>query len=523
MVSVADVIIGHLRDAGVVTLFGMPGGGSNLDLIDAASRGGLRFVLTATETGAAIAAIAQAEITGTIGACVTTLGPGVTSVVNGVACAYLDRAPLLVFTDRHPSSAATSEHQRLDHRAVLAPVTKWSVTLSADNVDGMMHEAIACAIDGPPGPVHIDVPSDVIGCSAALFRLRSPGLSASYGETDFQLVATALKPLLLAGLGARRDADAIRAFCATYRIPALVTYKAKGVIADDDPHFAGVFTNGAIEQGILNQADLFIGVGLDPVELLPRPWTHRQPIVSIASWHVNDDHVPYAAQYVGDIAAGLQQAGKQLADAAWNFDELHEVVSSQRRRLLAAGDQLTPDRVVRTAAASAPGVRVTVDAGAHMFPVTMLWPVTEPTGMLVSNGLSTMGFALPAAIGAALVDRNRPVIALTGDGGLLMCAGELLTAAREGLRVVTLVFSDGSLSLIAVKQQQRKLAPAGVSLGDVAWCALAESMGVSAHLAATKSELEAAMAAALSRTGPSLIEVRVDPTAYAEVLRTVRG
>jgi len=153
----------------------------------------------------------------------------------------------------------------------------------------------------------------------------------------------------------------------------------------------------------------------------------------------------------------------------------------------------------------------------------MLWPVAQPSGMLISNGLSTMGFALPAAIGAALVDRDRPVIALTGDGGLLTCAGELLTAARERLRVVTVVFSDASLSLIAIKQQQRQLAPAGVSLGEVAWCAMAESVGVSSFFATIEDEVARAVAEAVTADGPSLIEVRVDGSVYSEMLRAVRG
>lgn len=143
--------------------------------------------------------------------------------------------------------------------------------------------------------------------------------------------------------------------------------------------------------------------------------------------------------------------------------------------------------------------------------------------MLISNGLSTMGFALPAAIGAALLDRERPVVALTGDGGLLICAGELLTAARERLRVITIVFSDASLSLIAAKQQQRQHAAAGVALGHVAWCALAESLGVAAHPADSERQLDRALADALDHRGPSLIEARVDPRAYADTLRAVRG
>ena len=330
---------------------------------------------------------------------------------------------------------------------------------------------------------------------------------------------------MLVGLGARRPdaAAAIRAFCATHHVPAMVTYKAKGVVADDDPHFAGVFTNGAIERVILDRADVFIGVGLDPVELLPRPWTHRQPIVSVASSRVDERHVPFAAQFVGDIGAGLDRIGQQLGESAWNLDELAAHVASQRGRVLATSGRLTPDTVVRAAASAAPGVRVTVDAGAHMFPATTLWPVAQPSGMLISNGLSTMGFALPAAIGAALVDRDRPVIALTGDGGLLTCAGELLTAARERLRVVTVVFSDASLSLIAIKQQQRQLAPAGVSLGEVAWCAMAESVGVSSFFATTEDEVARAVAEAVTADGPSLIEARVDASAYGDIMRAIRG
>jgi acetolactate synthase I/II/III large subunit len=562
MTSVADLIVNRLCEAGVVTLFGMPGGGSNLDVIDAAGRAGLPFVLTASETGAAIAALAQAEITGRLGACVTTLGPGVSSVVNGVACAYLDRAPLLVITDRHPAAAGACEHQRLDHRALLAPVTKWSTTVSAKNADEVMREAIDRAMAGPPGPVHVDVPADVVGqpsrrggpapvLSELVLRQAQhervegcPPQTVERGAGPSTLVlsltkgelragtslgpygsVSAKRPLLLVGLGARRaeDAAAIHEFCATHHVPVMVTYKAKGVVADDDPHFAGVFTNGAIEREVLNQADLFIGVGLDPVELLPRPWTHAQPIVSIAPWRVEDRHVPFAAQDVGDIASGLGRIGQQLAASAWNLDDVGALVAAQRRQLLGAGDQLTPDLVVRTVAAVAPDVRVTVDAGAHMFPTSMLWPVAQPNGMLISNGLSTMGFAVPAAIGAALADRSRPVIALTGDGGLLMCAGELLTAAREGLRVAIVVFSDASLSLIAIKQQQRKLATAGVALGDVAWCALAESMGVSAYFAVTEDEVARAVGAALTLDGPSLIEVRVDTSRYSDVLRAIRG
>jgi acetolactate synthase-1/2/3 large subunit len=176
-----------------------------------------------------------------------------------------------------------------------------------------------------------------------------------------------------------------------------------------------------------------------------------------------------------------------------------------------------------TAEAFAADARVTVDAGAHMFAATMLWPVREPNGMLISNGLSTMGFALPAAIGAAHLDRGRRVVALTGDGGLLMCVGELLTAVRDELPIVTIVFADASLSLIEIKQQARGLAPAGVGLGSVDWMKLAESVGVSAWAAGDETALDRAIGEAVAHAGPALIEARIDRSNYGATFRAVRG
>ena len=546
VISVADRIVRHLRDAGVGFLFGVPGGGSNLDLIDAAGRAGLPFVLTATETAAAFAAIAQSEVCGRPGACLTTLGPGVTSVINGVACAWLDRAPLLLFTDNHPAAGGSFEHQRVDHRALLAPVTKWSATLTPENAAAVMREAIDRAMIEPRGPVHIECPADVLA------KLEAPpdGVTRARRYADIDDGARALldpaelapilsgarRPLLLVGLGARRplDAEAILALCAGRGIPAMVTYKAKGVVPDVDPHFAGVFTNGTLERPVVEEADLLLGIGLDPVELIPRPWTYEQRIVHIGPYPVDDRHVPFTAQLVTDVPSGMQLVRELLPPSAWDLDAVHRTLVGQRQRLCPRSEGLAAHRVVQIAAdAAATQARVTVDAGAHMFPATMLWPVAEPNGMLISNGLSTMGFALPAAIGAALADRegapgaihdhDAPVVALTGDGGLLMCSGELLTAVRERLRVIVIVFADASLSLIDIKQRQRGHASSGVALGAIDWCALAAGLGAAAHRAETEEELQRALARALAHRGPTVVEARIDPGTYGETLHTIRG
>jgi acetolactate synthase-1/2/3 large subunit len=337
---------------------------------------------------------------------------------------------------------------------------------------------------------------------------------------------TSVRPLVIAGLGARRadDVAAIRTFCSSRHIPAMVTYKAKGVIPDDDPAFAGVFTNSVIEAEIVDRADLLIALGLDPVELLPRPWTRTMPIVGWGRWRVAEGHLKYAKQIVGEIGTALDSIAKELGPSQWDFDAVRRRVGAQKAKIQITSEQLTAGRVVDVVARlCARSARVTVDAGAHMIPATMLWPVSSPNDMLISNGLSTMGFALPAAIGAALIDRQRPTIALTGDGGLLICAGELLTAVRERLQVIVVVFNDAALTLIDVKQQQRQMRRSGVAIGDVAWASIAESVRMAAHVATTEEELEAAVKAALAHRGPSLIDARIDPSTYPEMLRAVRG
>jgi acetolactate synthase-1/2/3 large subunit len=528
--TVADLIVEQLLGAGVRTLFGVPGGGGNLDLIAAAGKAGLPFVLTSTETGGAIAALAQAEVTGAQGACLTTLGPGATSVVNGVACAFLERAPIVVFTD---SQFSHFTHQRIDHAALMAPITKWSGSLWPNSADWVVAAALRGAVHGRPGPVHLDCPGDVaaspldttgsMGSIEWKTRLPPPE-DRSRLET---LLASARKPLLIAGLGARRagDAAAIRSLCDARSIPAMVTYKAKGVVPDDHPWFAGVFTNAAIEQPVIDECDLLIGMGLDPVELIPRAWKRERPIVYFGPWLVDDAHVPFAAQSVTDVLSAVKDVGSKLTPSEWDSGRVRQHLDEQRRQIDVPGDGLTSQRVVQVLAsrlAAAVG-RVTVDAGAHMFAATMLWPVSSPNGMLLSNGLSTMGFALPAAIGAALLDRERPVVALTGDGGVLMCAGELLTAAREKLRIITIVFSDASLSLIEIKQQARGLDPAGVALGAIDWRALAGSFGVRSWVATNEAELDRAAGEALTCDGPTLIEAKIDRSNYGATLRAVRG
>ena len=328
-----------------------------------------------------------------------------------------------------------------------------------------------------------------------------------------RLLRSARRPLLLIGLGARIPAVAsqLRDLASRAGIPALVTYKAKGVVPDRHPWFAGVLTNGALEREVLDRADVFVAVGLDPVELLPRQWECPQPIVAINGWSLRQHQLPLRHEIVGDLGRGLAVVEAQLsAPTDWDGTEVRRLAESQRARMRQTqASGLLPHRVVDLVADAYPAARVTVDAGAHMFPVMSLWPANEPGGVLISNGLATMGFAVPAAIGAALLERDRPVVAMTGDGGLLMCVAELLTAARERLPVRVVVFDHATLSLIKVKQEQRGYEPRGVTMGRTDWRAVGAGFGVTV----CEAQDEATLVEALERThadpGPVLIAARI--------------
>jgi acetolactate synthase-1/2/3 large subunit len=530
--TIADQIIQELRAAGVRRIFGVPGGGSIADLIEAAGHADQPFSLAHTETSAALMASAQAEITGAPGACLATLGPGAAALMKGLAHAHLDRVPLLALTDCHDERvAAIMQHQTLDQPAMFAATTRWSARLRPADAIAQLRRAAALTLHDRPGPVHLDCPSEVADAPAralpeAIEPLADPPARLSPGAEA--LLRQARRPLLLLGLGAPAQpvATAVQALCGRHGIPALVTYKAKGVIPDTHPWFAGVLTHGALERPALERADLLLAIGLDPVELLARPWHYPQPIVSLSGWPLDQRHLPLTAACIGDLEQLVAQADACLSTSTWEEREVQQLAETVRAAMRVAAEEssaIAPSRLVELVATAYPGARLTVDAGAHMFPAMALWPAQAPRDVLISNGLATMGFALPAAIGATLLDPARPTVVLTGDGGLLMCLAELRTAAREQLPLRIIVFDDRALSLIAIKQIQRGYRSAGVSTGPIDWVALAASLGVFGYRASTEAELELALEQAAAQPGPALIAAAVDPQTYIPTIRALRG
>jgi len=519
-----------LREAGGTILFGLPGGGPNLDVVGAAEAEGLRFVLAHAETEAAIMAATYGLLTGSPAAVVATRGPGAASLANGAAQATLDRFPLVAVTDTVPvAQRERVAHQRIDQRALLAPVSKVSATIGADTPTGRLADLVAAAGRWPYGTVHLDYdPSAPEPPGAAPPGPDPAGPHATGPAPDAIAAARAVlagttRPLVLVGVEAAVQADRIRPLLEQAGCPVLTTYQAVGVVPTEGGLHAGLFTNGALETPVLDAADVVVAVGLDAVEPIPAPWRSPVPVIRLSAVPERDPYLPATAEVVGDLAASLAALG--LDGSGWPADAaagLREAARAVIRRCEPTTGGLGPVTVVDVVARHAPPLlTVTVDAGAHFLAVMPVWPVDRAHRLLISNGLATMGFAVPAAIGAALARPGEPVLAFVGDGGLSMTLAELETLARLQLPVTVVVFNDAALSLIEIKQQATHGGSEVVRYRPVDFAATARAAGVAGDVVDSADQLAWLLSGGWER--PRLVDVRFDPSAYRALIAATRG
>ncbi len=431
----AAVIVDQLKAVGVRRMFGIPGGGSSLDLIEAAGRAGIEFVLTRTETAAAIMAAVSGEITGVPGVVLTGIGPGAASAVNGIAYAWLEKSPVILITD----GPASSPHQAFDQNALFAPVTKLQGRLRPEGGAAEFAHAIATAMTPPWGPVHLDLTAGdasapVTGALPAPPAPRSPAPSEATLVEAGALLAASRKPVILAGLEARhaQAPGALGHIADALGCPVLTTYKASGVLPAAHPGFAGLFTGATAEADLIHAADLIVLFGLDPIEIIPGRWPYRSPVLDLCPAPATPLAVAPACRVTGDLEQIANALAPDLTPGDWTAGEIGAARRAIAGKLALGGAGHTAQSVTMAAARAArAGARLTVDAGAHMFSTLAAWPAGEPFGVLKSNGLSTMGYALPAAIASALEEPERHVVAVTGDGGLMMCLGELIPRGTD--------------------------------------------------------------------------------------------
>lgn len=523
----ARVIADMLRSHGVERMFGIPGGGSSLALIEAAGTAGIDFVLTRTETAAAIMAAVTAEITGIPGVVMTGVGPGAASAVNGVAYAHLEKAPLLIFTD----GPASSLHQDFDQQALFAPITKMQARLRPQNGQADLGAALSAALARPWGPVHLeltagDATMPVSGQTGPLPEASAAAVDSAALERAHTLLSRARRPAIIAGLDARYGECPRRLsdLATSLSCPVLTTYKAKGVLPDSHSGACGLFTGAAAEGDILHKADLIILFGFDPVETIPGSWNYEAKVVDLTAIERETPNIQVTARVVADPAATVSALLGADMGKDWQSGELSGLRASFRDRLSLDGDGHTVQTVLEALAGLAPGeCRLTVDSGAHMFSALACWNAEEPFGVLKSNGLSTMGYALPAAIASSLHQPERPVVAVTGDGGMMMCLSELATALEHDCDITVIVINDDALSLIDIKQQGHQYRSKGVTYPGTDFAACAKAMGCRAWRVEAGDALEPALRDALEGRGPAVIDVVADASGYPGQLAALRG
>ena len=581
----AAAIVAALARAGTRRLFGVPGGGPNLDVVGAAQAAGMPFVLAHGETAAVIMAATSADLTGTPGAVVVTRGPGLASAVNGIAHALLDRLPVVIIADTVPAHQRDRvSHQRLDQAALGRPVAKAALTAGPGQPRRAAELAVELALDAPAGPVLINVDpgaddapgadnapgaDDALGADGRPAADRGPGpdgvptlsdaVSAlavrqdggpatgrpppapparadAHGGGLAPLAAAlraARRPIVLLGPGAMPHTAAVRGALAGSGIPALHTYRARGIVPDHAAEAAGLVTGGTMEWPLLAASDLIVGLGVDPAEMIPAPWDYPASTVLVteaaAGAGEGERYFTGATELCAPLGAAIDLIAAHRRRHDWppatGRAEKARVAARLQEAARAAPGLLSPQDVVGTVRAHTPPETVaTVDAGAHMLVVMPLWEVDEPRRLLISSGLATMGYALPAAIAAALCTPGAPVVAFTGDGGLGMTLMEIETAVRLRLPIVVVVFNDATLSLIKIKQRPTGHGgPGAVDYRPASFAAVATAVGAAGALASDTAGLAAELAAALGRDGPTVIDARVDPATYPAVMDLTRG
>jgi acetolactate synthase-1/2/3 large subunit len=522
-----EAIARTLASRGVESVFGLPGG-EILAFVDACRRAGLRFLLAGHEASAAWMAQAVGELTGLPGVCAATSGPGAANLVTGVASAWLDRAPMLAITADMPAAASrTMTHQRLPLNALFSPIAKASNSIGEADTSSLVNHAFDLAIAPRPGPVHIGVPSDLAARDSATRSVsRSEPRAESGGNSRILDIAARLaeatRPLVLIGLGARPvSAPLIAALIDKLQSPFLTTAKAKGIVREDHPLFAGVASGMALDREIvetIRASDLVLAIGFDPVEC-DKTWFAEVEIAAIDAVSMAEgDYRPCEA--IGDIPA---LAGELLAGIAepkpWPRDLFDRCRNAIRRAPFESADGLSPLRLIEELRCVFPrGGIAACDVGSHKLALGQYWETYQPATFLVSNGLSSMGFGIPAAIAAQLVHPDRPVMAMVGDGGMLMMLHNLLLIRELALPILVVVFVDHSLSLIRVSAERRGFPPCGVDFRAPDFVRAAEAYGIAARRAGSIHEVRACVEQALSDRVPFLLEVPVDLREYYELV-----
>ncbi len=528
----SDLFVKCLEAEGVDRIYGVPGE-ENADFMQSLEGSSIEFILTRHEQGAAFMASVYGRLTGKVGVCLGTLGPGATNLMTGVADGNMDHAPLLVITGQGALTRQHKEsHQVMNVVDMYRPITKWSCAVNhPDNIPEIVHKAIKLAVTEKPGACHIELAEDVaaMDTNAAILRparLRRPVPDNKVIDDVWTRLQSAKSPIIIAGNGAirTRASQELRAFCEATGIGALMTFMAKGALDLDDPRC--LFTVGLGQrdypQLAIDAADLVITVGYDPVEYGPSKWNKSCDVDII---HMDfapaesDLHYQPEIEVIGDLAHGLAALNARIAsDGVPKYDvSAQETLRATMQEAFAthADDEtegaITPQKAIADVrAVLGPDDILLSGVGAHKMWVARHYQCHEPNTCLISNGFCSMGMPLPGAVAARHARPDARVLAVVGDGDIMMNVQEMETASRLGSDITVLVWEDNAYGLIAWKQEQDFGSHTDLSFNNPDWAHLCAAMGWHHQTCEAAVDLQSRLKKALDHDGPAMVVIPID-------------
>src|ERR687895_1597612 len=528
--TVSRLVVKCLENEGVKYIFGIPGE-ENIHFIDALTGSSIRFILVHHEQSASFMADMYGRITGKAGVCSATLGPGAINLLLGTANAHTDSVPLVAISAQVGLNRQHKEtHQFVDLVSMFKPVTKWAAEIKIPSaVPEMVRKAFKVAQTERPGSCYLGIPQDLEGMSISpslepLLRSQvyDSAPSPSQVSRAAKVLEAAKSPIVLAGHGAARDnaQDALIRLSERLHIPVATTFMGKGVFPDNHPNALG--TVGFMRRDYVNfgfdLADALICVGYDMQEFDPariNPDADKK-IIHVSRYAAEvDPHYPVAVGIESNISMALDELAKSVNSKGALKTESRKIQNLLREELEEGAQNdsfpVKPQRIVSDIRVALDDTDIVlVDTGALKMWMARLYPTYKPNTCLISNGLSTMAFALPGAIAVKLAYPERKVLAAAGDGGFLMLGSELETAVREHVPIVVLIWEDQAYGLIKWKMDLDLGHHSSVDFQNVNFVKYAESFGAKGYRISHADELLPTLKSALEDDAVSVIACPVD-------------